>query len=156
MKKEIIRIITTFIVIYTVLCCSTTRTETSAECVEQHKLLSKTFKITLHTPFYFQKDNYEEGVVYFYGFSDGAYIIIHEGAMMEFPMDKYEPIEISKKRKKIIATGVKDGKWWRKDKYRDVRIYYANVTADNQKKYNKILNNIKIKPIRFTNGKATE
>ena len=71
-------------------------------------------------------------------------------------MDKYEPIEISKKRKKIIATGVKDGKWWRKDEYRDVRIYYANVTVDNQKKYNKILDNIKIKPIRFTNGEATE
>lgn len=148
--------ICSIIFIHVLLCCSTIKKEEVPTKLEQQYLLSKIFIAQLPTPSYSHKDNYEEGVVYVYGFSDGAYIIIHEGAMMEFPMDKYEPIEIFKKRKKIIATGVKDGKWWRKDKYRDVRIYYANVTADNQKKYNKILNNIKIKPIRFTNGKATE
>ena len=155
-KTYILTIVCILLCLPSLLCCSTIKKEEVPTKLEQQYLLSKIFIAQLPTPSYSHKDNYEEGVVYVYGFSDGAYIIIHEGAMMEFPMDKYEPIEIHKKRKKIIATGVKDGKWWRKDKYRDVRIYYANVTADNQKKYNKILNNIKIKPIRFTNGKATE
>lgn len=151
MKKEIIRIITTFIVIYTVLCCSTTRPETSAECVEQHELLSKTFIVRLPTPFYFQKDNYEEGVVYFYGFTDGAYIIIFEGGNMEFPMDKYNPIERHKEKNKTMAIGILNDKLWRKDKINGnegcISIYYNNVIPSNKKKYDRILNSISFKVI---------
>ena len=114
---------------------------------ERQNLLSKTFIVRLPFPFYSQKDNYEEGVIYLYGFNDGAYIIIHEGAMVEFPMDKYEPAEVHKKMKKVIATGVYDGKLWRKDNYGDIRIYFSNVTIGNEDIYNKILDEIEIKPI---------
>lgn len=100
-------------------------------------------------PYHFQKDNYEEGVIYFYSFVDSAYIIVFQGSMMEFPIDKYSEQKIKMKNQKKISVGVENNKFWRKDIFEEgIRIYYDNVSEKNKKIYDKILDGIKI---RFPN-----
>lgn len=55
----------------------------------------------LPIPFHTQKENYEEGIFYVYSFVDSAYIIVFQGALMEFPIDQYRA---KKKKLRIIET----------------------------------------------------
>lgn len=115
--------------------------------LERQKLLSKEFKMQLPVPFHVQKDNYEEGVIYFYNFIDSAYIIVFQGSMMEFPIDKYKAQKEYVKNQRIISVGVENNRFWRKDIFKGVRIYYGNVTDKNKGIYNKVLDDIKIKSL---------
>lgn len=99
----------------------------------------------LPTPFHIQKDNYEEGIIYFYSFTDSAYIVVLQGSMMEFPMDKYHPQKTKVKNQKKISVGIENNKFWRKDVFEGVRIYYDNVPKRNKRIYDKVLDEIKIR-----------
>lgn len=116
--------------------------------VERQNLLSKGFEMKIPTPFHTQKDNYEEGVIYFYSFIDTAYIIIFQGALMEFPIDQYQPQITKFSNTKKITMGKTDNKYWRKDVLDNIRIYYGNVTSENSAIYDSVLNHIKIVPLK--------
>ena len=144
MKTEIYKIVfLTFGLV--LLSCSIVRQEKSHFQLERQKLLSKEFELKLPIPFHTQKDNYEEGVIYFYSFSDGAYIIVFQGSMVEFPIDKYQIQETEIKNKRKITVGVEDNKFWRKDDWKGIRIYYDKVPAEKKEIYDKVLNEIKLK-----------
>ena len=124
--------------------CSTIRDENVAFQLERQKLLSKEFEMKVPVPFHIQKDNYEEGVIYFYSFVDSVYIIVFQGSMVEFSIDKYESQKTEIKNQKKISVGFENNKFWRKDIFEGVRIYYDNVSAKNKKIYDKVLDEIKI------------
>ena len=146
MKKEIYKI--AFLLFgLTLFSCLTVRKEKSTFQLERQILLSKEFELKLPIPFHTQKDNYEEGVIYFYSFFDGAYIVVFQGAMMEFPMDKYKPQKTEMKNQRKISVGVENNKFWRKDVFEGVRIYYDNVPFLNKSLYDKVLNEIRISPL---------
>jgi len=127
--------------------CSTLRQEKVTFRTECQKLLSKNFELKLPVPFHSQKDNYEEGVVFFYSFADNAYIVVIQGSMVEFPIDKYQTQKTEIKNKRKISVGVENNKFWRKDVLDGIRIYYDNVSAKNKEIYDKILDEIKISPL---------
>jgi len=143
MKTEIHKIII-LILGFALLGCSIIKTKNVSFKLERQKLLSKEIEMQLPVPFHTQKDNYEEGVIYFYSFIDSAYIIVFQGAMMEFPIDKYQAQRTEVKNQKKISVGVENNKFWRKDVFDGVRIYYDNVPAKNKRIYDKVLDEIKI------------
>ena len=143
MKKEIHKIII-LILVFPLFTCSTIKKGNIAYKLERQKLLSKEVEMQLPIPFHTQKDNYEEGVIYFYSFIDSAYIIVFQGTMMEFPIDKYHAQKTEVKNQKKISVGVENNKFWRKDVFEGVRIYYDNVPAKNKRIYDKVLDEIKI------------
>jgi hypothetical protein len=143
MKTRIHKI--TFLLVGLVLFgCSTTRKDNITFKLERQKLLSKEFEIKLPVPFHTQKDNYEEGVIYFYSFVDSAYIVVLQGSMVEFTMDKYKVQKTEIQNQKKISVGFENDKFWREDVFEGVRIYYDNVTTKNKKVYDKILDEVKI------------
>ena len=138
-----------FTFFFVLLSCSSIEKEIIPFKLERQKLLSREFEMIVPIPYHFQKDNYEEGVIYFYSFVDSAYIIVFQGSMMEFPIDKYSEQKIKMKNQKKISVGVENNKFWRKDIFEEgIRIYYDNVSEKNKKIYDKILDGIKI---RFPN-----
>lgn len=124
--------------------CSTMKQEKVTFQSERQKLLSKEFELKLPVPFHTQKDNYEEGVVYFYSFVDSAYIIVFQGSMMEFPIDKYQVQKTETKNQRVISVGIENKRFWRKDVLHGIRIYYDNVSSKNKGIYDKVLDEIKI------------
>jgi len=126
------------------LTCSTIKKENVSFKLERQKLLSKEIEMQLPVPFHIQKDNYEEGIIYFYTFVDSAYIIVFQGAMVEFSVDKRQAQKTEVKKSKTITVGVENNKFWRKDVFYGVRIYYDNVSAKNKSIYDRILDDIKI------------
>lgn len=146
MKTEIHKI--SFLLFGLVLfACSTIRQEKVTFQTECQKLLSKKFELKLPVPFHSQKDNYEEGVIYLYSFVDSAYIIVFQGSMVEFPIDKYQTQKTEIKNQRKISVGVENNKFWRKDVLEGIRIYYDNVSSKNKEIYDKILDEIKINPL---------
>lgn len=143
MKTEINKIII-LIFAFALLGCSTIKNENIFFKLERQKLLSKEVEMQLPTPFHTQKDNYEEGVIYFYSFVDSAYIIVTQGSLMEFPIDKYHAKKTKEKNKKKISVGIENNKFWRKDVFEGIRIYYDNVPKKNKKIYDKVLDGIKV------------
>lgn len=73
------------------------------ECID---LLSVRIIVDIPIPIYFNKENYEEGVIYTYVFNDGV-VFFHEGALMQFDIDTYPPFE-SVHTKNILCIGVKN------------------------------------------------
>jgi hypothetical protein len=124
--------------------CSTFKNKKNAYKLDSQLLLSKKVEMQLPMPFHVQKDNYEEGVIYFYSFIDSAVVIVLQGSMVELPIDKYEPQKSKIKNQKKISVGFKNNKFWRKDVYKGVKIYYDNVSSHNKRLYDKILNDIEI------------
>lgn len=115
--------------------------------LERQKLLSKEIEMQLPTPFHTQKENYEEGVICFYSFIDSAYIIVFQGSMMEFSIDKYQAQKIEVKNQKKISVGIENNKFWRKDVFEGIRIYYDNVPKRNKGIYDKVLDEIKVRSL---------
>lgn len=115
--------------------------------LESQKLLSKEFKIKLPVPYHTQKDNFDQSVIYYYSFVDSAYIIVVQGSLVEFPIDNYNPQKTEIKKRRKISVGFENDKFWRKDIFEDVRIYYDNVSEKNKKIYDKILDEIIIRPL---------
>ncbi len=124
--------------------CSTLKNENVTYKLDNRLLISKKVEMQLPMPFHIQKDNYEEGVVYFYSFVDSATIIILQGSMVELPIDKYKLQKSKIKNQRKISVGCKSNKFWRKDIYKGVNIYYDKVSSSNKRVYDKILNKIKI------------
>jgi len=124
--------------------CSTLKNENVTYKLDSRLLISKKVEMLLPMPFHIQKDNYEEGVVYFYSFVDSATIIILQGSMVELPIDKHKPQKSKIKNQRKISVGCKSNKFWRKDVYKGVNLYYDNVSSSNKRVYDKILNEIKI------------
>jgi len=62
------------------------------------------------------------------------------------PFSKWGHSYYHKTRKKEYTTyiGIKDNLCWRKDVYRFLRCYYANVTPANKKKYDRIMDKLKV------------
>lgn len=89
----------------------------------------------LPIPFHTQKENYEEGIFYVYSFVDSAYIIVFQGALMEFPIDRYEIQKTEIKNNRNISTGMENNKCWRKDVFEGVSIYYDNALPENKNLY---------------------
>lgn len=146
MKTEINKIII-LIFAFASLGCSTIKNENIFFKLERQKLLSKEVEMQLPTPFHTQKDNYEEGVIYFYSFVDSAYIIVTQGSLMEFPIDKYHAKKTQEKNQKKIFVGIENNKFWRKDVFEGIRIYYGNVPKRNKGIYDKVLDGIKVRSL---------
>ncbi|OFY13445.1 MAG: hypothetical protein A2X11_12090 [Bacteroidetes bacterium GWE2_42_24] len=127
-----------------IFACSTLKKENVTVKLECQQLLSKKVEMRLPVPFRVQKDNYEEGVIYFYSFVDSAYIIVLQGTMMELLVDKYNPQKIEMRNKRKISVGFENNKFWRKDVFEGVRIYYDNVSLKNKRLYDEVLDKIKI------------
>ena len=98
----------------------------------------------LPIPFHIQKDNYEEGVIYYYTFPDSAYIVVLQGSMVDFPMDKYPPNKTKVNNKKKTSVGMENNKFWRKDVYEGVRVYYGNVPKRSKRIYDNVLDETKV------------
>ncbi|MCL1867703.1 MAG: hypothetical protein FWF72_01975 [Paludibacter sp.] len=143
MKTKIHKIII-LILSFVIFACSTIKRENVSFKLERQKLLSKEIEMQLPVPFRIQKDNYEEGVIYFYSFVDSAYIIVFQGAMVEFSIDRYQVQTTEVKNQRKISIGIENNKFWRKDVLDGIRIYYDNVSAKNKGIYDKILDEIKI------------
>lgn len=124
-----------------------THSSTKMECVD---LLSTRIFVDMPNPIRVQKENYEEGIILFYIFNDGGCIIFQEGALMQLDMDTYNPSKVVRKKEYSMYGGEHEGKMWKKCVYGSsgrVRIYYCNVKAECQKKYDKMFKTIKIVPI---------
>ena len=103
----------------------------------------------LPKPFHRQKENYEEGVIYFYHFVDSAYIIVFQGSMVEFSIDKYQSKMVERKGERKTSVGVENNRYWRKDVYYDVvRVYYDDVPKRNKAVYDKVLYEIAFRQLR--------
>lgn len=146
MKTEIHKIII-LIFVFALLGCSIIKRENIIFKLERQKLLSKEIEMQLPTPFHTQKENYEEGVICFYSFIDSAYIIVFQGSMMEFSIDKYQAQKIEVKNQKKISVGIENNKFWRKDVFEGIRIYYDNVPKRNKGIYDKVLDEIKVRSL---------
>lgn len=141
--KDIPKIFVTILVY--LLLCSQNKIERTKFQWEKQCLLSKKFEMMLPSPFHRQIDAYGEGVLYIYSFPDTAYVIVHEGYLLELPFDSYCPQIIDEtniKHKKKF--GFKDNKYWRKDVVDGVNIYYGNVSVNNKIVYDSLLNSVKI------------
>ena len=112
-------------------------------CVD---LLSARVAIDTPTPLCINKENYEEGVIYFVSFNDGT-MIFHEGALAGFDVDEYTPLGSEHTKKYKIYWGNKDGKFWKKYVGGGVRIYYFDVNKESKKKYDNIIKSIRIRKL---------
>jgi len=119
----------------------------SYRAVEYKHLLSKSFKMVLRKPYHVQKENYEEGVFYVYSFEDSASIIVFEGAMLTFELEKYLPEKMYKFKNHNIKVGGHNGKFWRIDQYEGIKLFYENVNHENKQFYDNILDSIIIKSL---------
>ena len=88
----------------------------------------------LPRPFHRQKENYEEGVIYFYHFVDSAYVIVFQGSMMEFSIDKYQNKMVERKGERKTSVGV--------------RVYYDHVPKRNKAVYDKVLDEIAFRQLQ--------
>lgn len=145
MKKEINKLILAFLLFLPG--CYSGRKDYVSFKKESQCLLSKRYEMLLPTPFHVQKDNYEEGVCFFYSFIDSSYIIVFEGALMQFSVDRYLPVGQKNIGGKKISYGKKGDKFWRKDIFDGVNVYYDNVHAKQKKVFDKILDNIKVESL---------
>ena len=116
------------------------RSSVSTMCVD---LLSARVAVDVPTSLCINKENYEEGVIYFVSFNDGT-MIFHEGALMGFDVDEYTPLGSEHTKKYKIYWGNEDGKFWKKYVGGGVRIYYLDVNKESKKKYDDIIKSIRI------------
>lgn len=110
---------------------------------EQISLLSVKIIADMPTPIHYEKENYDEGVIYTYIFNDGV-VLFFEGALMQFEPDAYTPQKSIRKNGCSIFWGEEHGKFWKKYVYGNIRLYYYNVNPKDKKKYDDILKTIKI------------
>ena len=145
MKKEIIKL-TVISVIYTFVGCTNIDSVKNVYKTERKGLISVEYEIKLPQPFHVQHECTGEAIIYSYSFPDTVYLIIIEGGLTKFGIDYYEVENMKSTNTKIISTGVHNGRFWRRDQYKGtLTIYYDWVQKKNKKKYDKILDNIKIK-----------
>ena len=86
-----------------------------------------------------QEDNYDEGKIDFFSFSDGGIIIITQGHLLTLPVDELIPLDNTD----VSVKGVHNGNYWRRDLYDNhVRVYYQNVPPINKKRYDRSLKSI--------------
>lgn len=153
MKNLIIQ----FVLLLTLLCCKTTKIDAYEikkdsisgrnTRIDTQRLQSKEFEIHIPAPFRVQKDAGEEGIAYYYSFVDGAIIIVFQGAMTEFAMDRYVPQRTTETSNRKTSVGIKDNKFWRKDVFSNIRIYYFDVPHEHNDTYDRVLNKMKVRPI---------
>ena len=148
-RRSFVHTMATLPLICVLLCCSTISNEHLVFVQEHQKLLSKEVTMKLPKPFHRQKENYEEGVIYFYHFVDSAYIIVFQGSMVEFSIDKYQSKMVERKGERKTSVGVENNRYWRKDVYSDgVRVYYDDVPKRNKAVYDKVLDEIAFRQLR--------
>lgn len=145
--KEGIRNVIITTLSFCFLSCTMMKKGSTPFIVDSQNLLSKKFDIQLPEPFLFQKSNYEEGVVYCYSFPNGSYVIVFQGSLMQFPIDNYTSQKQVIQGRKKINTGKINNRFWRKDIFDDVRIYYDNVPGEKKKIFDKILDTIKFEQL---------
>lgn len=151
LKNATMKTIINFLLPFLALCPQSDKMSHSSakrECID---LLSTRIFVDMPDPVRVQTENYEEGVILFYYFNDGGCIIFHEGALMQLDMDTYKPSKVVRKKKYSMYSGEHEGKMWKKCVYGSsgrVRIYYCNVKAECQEKYDKIFKTIKIKKLK--------
>ena len=73
LRHSFVHVMATLALMCVLLCSSTISNEHLVFVQEHQKLLSKEVTMKLPKPFHRQKENYEEGVIYFYHFVDSAY-----------------------------------------------------------------------------------
>ena len=148
MKKEIIKL-TIISIIFTLMGCSNIDCVKNGYKTERKGLMSVEYKIKLPQPFHVQHECNGEAVIYYYSFPDTVYLIIMEGGLTKFGIDYYEVENRKTTNTKTISTGVHNGRFWRRDQYKEaITVYYDWVQKNNKKKYDSILDNIKIKTLK--------
>ena len=119
LRHSFVHVMATLALMCVLYCCSTISSEHLVFVQEHQKLLSKEMTMKLPKPFHRQRENYEEGVIYFYHFVDSAYV------------------------------GVEKNQYWRKDVYSDgVRVYYDYVPKRNKAVYDKVLDEIAFRQLQ--------
>ena len=106
-------------------------------------LLSVRVTIDMPVPIRFDKENYEEGIIYTYIFHDGI-VFLHEGALMQFDIDSYIPSDSVLTRKSSTYWGKEHKKFWKKYICDSIRLYYYNVNKEDKKKYDDIVKSVRI------------
>ena len=139
MKKAIIN----FIIIFFMTGCTNYDITMMHKAYTFHLLMNKVV-INMPTPFTVKSSKYEEGVIYYIYFRDGGYVILFSGTMMQFDIDQYGYSHKAHKKNYTTYIGTKNKLCWRKDVYRFLRCYYANVPPANKNKYDRILNKLKV------------
>ena len=149
LRRSFVHAMATLALMCVLYCCSTISSEHFVFVQEHQKLLSKEVTMKLPKPFHRQKDNYEEGVIYFYHFVDSAYVIVFQGSMVEFSIDKYQSKMVERKGERKTSVGVENNRYWRKDVYSDgVRVYYDDVPKRNKAVYDKVLDEIAFRQLQ--------
>lgn len=149
LRHSFVHVMATLALMCVLLCSSTINNEHLVFVQEHQKLLSKEVTMKLPKPFHRQKENYEEGVIYFYHFVDSAYIIVFQGSMVEFSIDKYQSKMVERKGERKTSVGVENNRYWRKDVYSDgVRVYSDDVPKRNKAVYDKVLDEIAFRQLR--------
>ena len=80
-----------------------------------------------------EREQYEEGVYYVCSYKsheNEGIIIVVDGALVEFPADKYTCFKQTVADDREIRHGVCDSGYWRKDilKYSSIKLYYDYIT----------------------------
>ena len=113
-------------------------------------LLSVCIYLDVPQQVHVQSEQYEEGTISFISFPHGEILILSEGSLMSLPQDSYEGNVKSDNNKKI-REGKSGNVFWRVDIYKHtsgrLRIYYDNVSSKEKSKFDKILDDIKIRKI---------
>lgn len=100
--------------------------------------------IKLPVPRKITKNSFEHnGFLLTYIYEDG-WVLFLEGGLTELWIDAYSSSEIEEKSDVKISRGKFDGNNWRRDYYKECRIYYDRVLPKDKLKYEKFLNSVKI------------
>ena len=76
-------------------------------------------------------------------------VIVFQGSMVEFSIDKYQSKMVERKGERKTSVGVENNRYWRKDVYSDgVRVYYDHVPKRNKAVYDKVLDEIAFRQLR--------
>lgn len=110
-------------------------------------LLSCQVKMKLpRNEFRVKKENYEEGIFYTLSDKRGAYIIVFEGALMQYlPEDTLPVLQLLRDGNRTISSGVADSLYWRKDSIGRIRLSYNRVSPNSKKTFDMILNSTRIR-----------
>jgi hypothetical protein len=67
--------------------------------------------------------------------------------MTEFAMDRYVPQRTTETGNRKTSVGIKDNKYWPKDVFSNIRVYYFDVPHEHKDTYDRVLNEMKVRPI---------
>jgi len=105
------------------------------------------YAIKIQLPVNYKRDLFCYGEECFltYYYQDSIIVSIFSGGLQRLPLlaidNGFIPYKKDTTENCIRTFGCKDGKYWREDSYKDIRIYYRDVPMDKKCLFESILNN---------------